>query len=593
MLALKLNNTFLDLPTTTSASFTLNNPFFDSQFSARDFALPFTLHTTPTNVNKLGSPHRLDSKGKKIFDNAVLFLDNIPYEKGTITIKKATNKTIQIVFKNESRNLIEALEATKIREIVGYDLIQATVSTQSVFNVTPNWSQYLIVVEGISFTYVATQGDSLAHVVQQLSNSINAALPNHAIWQSGQTQLIIDNNQLPTFHFFIILSGLTIISNVTAGQNKVTQTEQYVKNIIENPVPTHTFPTINWMNLYEDKNENFEGWVNYYKNGQTISNRHHTKEHNWLHTYIPFIFLKHVLQQIANSVGLVLDESSFFKEGINDLLLFNNKTLDLIFQDITVDNQYLNSFSNIIVFGDHLPDLNALDFLNKLAEKFALLIDVQKGLLSLKVKKDLLNKKAIDWTDLAEPTYSIDFVAEKDGVLLDETREHDNYSMEEQLNPLIIGGGENELITEIGTAYLNTREGIKTPTIDQLGSTPLTGDNETDLRLLIYRGLQPAEDGELYPLATHESTNTDPTSLASIDIYNEYHAAVMRLNNKPKVTKRMRLSVAEILKLKKWDNPRRTIFHKEGTLHGVIKTVKFKATTKKITIASVEFISEI
>jgi len=129
----------------------------------------------------------------------------------------------------------------------------------------PNWSQYLIVIEGITFTYLATQADTVQNVVEQLSNAINAQLPNHAIWENGQTQLIIDNEELPVFHFFFFLSGLKIVSNVTPGQNKATETEQYVKNIIENPVETHTFPTINWMNLYEDKNENFEGWVNYGK----------------------------------------------------------------------------------------------------------------------------------------------------------------------------------------------------------------------------------------------------------------------------------------------------------------------------------------
>ena len=139
-----------------------------------------------------------------------------------------------------------------------------------------------------------------------MSNSINAQLPNHAIWSPGQTQLIIDNDELPEFHFFLILSGLTPGENVSASQQNATETEAYVKRIIENPISSHTFPTMRWLNYYDDKNSAYQDWINFYENGETIPNTTH-EEKEWEHTFIPTVFLQHAVQSITQKIGINLD----------------------------------------------------------------------------------------------------------------------------------------------------------------------------------------------------------------------------------------------------------------------------------------------
>jgi hypothetical protein len=357
---------------------------------------------------------------------------------------------------------------------------------------------------------------------------------------------------------------------------------------------------IAWRNYYDGKNPLFGewGWANYYQEGYVVPNTLQT-EKQWQATYIPHIFLQYVIEQICSELDIHLDTTTFWDdEEIQQLLLFNNVSIDHPIQEITAQNQWINAYQYLIHFGDHVPKMTAQELLDAVADLFGLYLIIRDGSLKFLFKKDQVVAPPIDWTAKATPPYRISYIEKKSGVKFQQESEHDDYAVDEQLTPYVEGEMEQEVTTKFGTPYMATRSIFRTPHIDQVGTNPLTGKQDYDLRLLIYRGLQPASNGDQYPLATHENTNIENEKIGDLTLspqylYKTYHEAYIKLLRNKTITKKINLSINDILSIKDFENPRRVIHQTEGSIHGIIKSIQFKVGPDGISTSKVEFVSEL
>ncbi len=610
MLGLKVEDDFLDLDVSTTLNITMMNPLFDVENIARSFSYPFKIPLTNKNKKILHHSERIDRKSPQQKIEAKLYIGGNRFEYGILEIKKYTEKYSQVVFRNRDFSLLTELEALRIKDTLGYELINSTASieTNPTFDIVQSdgsiSGSYYIIIEGIAFLLNTNTSMTAEFVAEWFYTEINLQLPNHAIWSPGQTQLILDIGELPPFHFFLFNIGFIPSVNVTSSQSHALNTEFYVKDINQNSVATHAFPVLRWNNFYED-NPIFEKWINYCLDEITIQNDLET-ERQWKHTYIPFVRLKYVVERIISAVGYRLSNNHFWNDvWTQELLIFNNRAIDRLVVPFNTQEQFINSFQTIISFADHVPDLSGKDFLFFIAEQFGLYLSFDGGLISFVSKNDQVTKQAVDWTKKSEPQYVIDEGQEK-GYILQQRNQYDEYQSQEQLLPYRIGNGSQEILLPFGSAYMGYHNTLYIPHIQQAGSfnasstritgiDPATGvaitetdtleaDNSYDLRLLSYQGMVSDINGALYPQATNEG-------LSPANIHEKYHRSYLALLNNKTVSKAIRLRAHELQEIRRWKNSKRRIYHDKGEIEGIIKSVNFKVSTRKIEVANVELVA--
>lgn len=128
---------------------------------------------------------------------------------------------------------------------------------------------------------------------------------------------------------------------------------------------------------------------------------------------IPMAKLRYVIQQVLAHVGFTLRgvfSSSAYQEELNNLVLFNNVTLDTLAtgsapSEISFENLSLDTELDL---SRHVPDILANDFLRSVCNTFAWapFVDATGKSLLLKPYQDLLSGPyADDWTAKVDPRY--------------------------------------------------------------------------------------------------------------------------------------------------------------------------------------------
>lgn len=611
MFAIRINDTYLDLDPRAAISIRMNNPIFDADNFPRVWTLPFSLPLTPRNLAALGYPNLINFAGKRKYPNTVFYIRGLPFETGTFTVTEASDKFIKATFKNINLAFLEDLDNIKINKILETIAIPQNNTAQTILSTNSPPGNYSINVNDINFSLDGSTGyGDPVQVAGHFSLEINQVFPNLTSVTTPDRLIFTPSAGEQTK--IQIFEGFTVFSNNATAVANQSNMGDYIADSHTNGNTKVAFPTYYNDAQYENGNPIFEGYINYYENGQLKQNTPQLTE-QFEHTVVPFVRIPYILQQIVQNSDIKAIAGDFYNlADTQQLVIYNNYALDQISEyfDVSASGiRYLNGYKASIDLNQHIPDISAKDAL-KLLDFANVYYEIKGETLYIRNKINQLLQPAINWSKKAEPGYNIDF-EEREGFSLEyPTDDTDIAKRDNQLTPITLGNGVEPIILPIGTIYEDMRSVFldpdsftwSVPFVQQKGSSDelKTGMNETGIKLLFDRGLQNNSRGNTYPFGTHKATNYEGNSVGTYTldwsgatgIYEKFWKQYLPLLQNDTVTKNIRLNIQDILDLRKWENSRRTIRHPNGHLSGVIKTISFKIDQTGISPATVEFIKE-
>lgn len=617
MLKLRLDTTYLDLDS-ASLQLTITNPLFDRDGAEALFSFPFKLPATSRNLYALNHANRLDNADNTTtYTGAVLEIEGLPFEpSGVLELdgQAFTADSITAVFKNANETILKELDKLKINQLLETITTQLSAPvarwTFAVVNTPP--VTVSMTISGSVFSRLFTFGTFPADYAA-LAASINGTFPGLAT--ATASNLYLDSVLLETYPLESF-SLIDLINKVTPGEAVYTGFLNHVTSVNNSGADTHTWPLISWPGFYkETSRDQFWDFINPWLDGNHQENTPRTDKF-WAATYIPFVRSTYILDRITAQLPGLLDTFAGFPIDDPDgssLIVFNNRCLDHLeenYYDID-DRRWLNRMVAEVDLNKHVPDLTATAYHRSLLDGFALWWKYEGTGITYHKKRDMLSGAPIDWTSLSEPGYAatrirrrgftLEYpdISDEDKLLPDDT----------QLIPFESGEAWNEYTLPFHSAIMvskaiaNLGAAGKFPEVYQPGSSDEAGlgDNKYSLRFLLFRGLSAGSTPAEYVMASSDNTDYAGTNngdlsldLNALDgLYHLHHKGIPELlaDGQP-VTLPMRLSIADILSARKWNNARRTITLPEGQVTAVIKSIQFKADSNGLGLSLVEFVQE-
>lgn len=279
------------------------------------------------------------------------------------------------------------------------------------------------------------------------------------------------------------------------------------------PERKYTLFPIKNLDFYGDKNIDYAGYMNYYKNDFVQNTDAGGRPQN-TNCLVPFPFLLYILNRIAQQLGYLGVSGPWTEEeDIKRLVIYNNYALDKL-----VDGR--NAYNQQIDFRNHVPDMEIGKFLIAIKNLFGLSFFINPRTRYIEITKlqDVVrNTNFQDMNRLASAEYQ-KTPYQGNGFLLSMKIDNaDELSKELSTTDYNyqIEGTEEKFETEAGTLFQIDEEDQITgnrswsiPQTRQRGSSPEfeLGINNFSLRLLFYHGLQPDSQGNLYPQASSEGS---------------------------------------------------------------------------------------
>lgn len=628
MHAIRINDEFLDLGNNV-LSLTLNCPVFDPQRIARTFSYPGTVDATPKNDHIFQHARRLDSiTGAKKYE-ADLFIDGQFFDTGVFVITGTSNKSYSYVFKNKTLDIVDELKAFKLRSVESTQYLPELFCPDILISggefsagVDPNRSHYLIEIGGIIFSRVITEQ-------QEFVDDINNVYPGMAllIQQSAKTATIllkcldsfnpVQINLNPSgysesdyYLFHLAPANNSLIDQAIEAHQAIWKSE--LAEINSNS-DSHVFPAYRNPNQFIDKEDflfRFSGYINYIINNAYFVNTFPQTVQAWNWSISPMVKLPWILEQIRLNTSISDYDGAFaIDPEILSLVFYSNKTLDKLVDIPALENEYLNIWADRYDLTDHIPDISAFDLFQSLGNDFCLIFRFIDSRFEMEPCRDILTRPIDDWTHLATPTFRAK-TATFPPISLRYTRDEDEPRLDDQLEELDGGTEAKEYTLNYYTAFDEkgsdrnaTGRRWSTPLLHEEGtSDPIGLNNQSAVRLLFYRGLHQDSTGNNYPLAQHgnENYNEEPTGNYSLawngpaGRYEQWFKEFIKLETEgDQVTKKMRFSVNDLLEMRNFRSVRKRIYHEEGEMVGVVKSIQIKSyPNRHISEATIKFIQE-
>jgi hypothetical protein len=641
MLALSTtDNQYFDLEPRTSITLNLINPIFDRESIDRVFTFPFTLPATPNNLALLQHATRLDARHRSKLIPAVLWIEGNPFQYGEIEKIRTSAKFIEVSFKNISIRVMEKLEVVKLQTL--------TINEQITTRYNPN-----VVVQSLGpyspailYLGIGINDRIFIRPINQLAGlliDINTVYPGVASFpvEYGFTGNRIRFQNVPdpsnfkihlrppvnnpeNFAFFDWLA-----SNTAA---EATRIESAFDSILADGGTDLTrYPCISAPNIYGNKNEDYVSYANYIQ-GNT---QHHPNDVStflpvsgnlrWKHTLVPFPYLERVVESIMNHIDLTGISGSFFSiEEIKMLLLWQNTPIDLIAGQLdliaerfgTFTEEKYHTYQPIFNIAKFLPDMTAKAFIYALANTFCQFFKVKQGRFIITPIRDLLRSAPEDWTAITEPYQNQVFPSYKN-YSLDYDRQGDATRENNQLERVDGGADSEPFVAPMYSFYerqewdyyiLNYLSGTSIPNRSwRIPFVPEEGRSmyfnltkAPTLRLMFWRGMQPDSRGQDYPMASHGLYNYvgDQVGNYSLDwqgpggLYETWWQDYIHLLTHGRtITRRVRLSFADLVNLSTWNSIKKTVYDEHGQTTAVVKSVRVKVSQFSIGTADVEFVT--
>ena len=594
MLALKIDNTALDMPAAQRLRVVMSCPLFDRDRIVRTFSNPFSLPLSPHNRRVLRHVDRFDASEAWGERECQLWLGGGQYERGELVTLGSSDEEIEVVFRNLPLSLMDDLKKIYINEIL------ETIDIP--LNATPAVIT-LVVNTGVSDHYVTVGGSEVyaagtvaLTVATELRDDLNALFPGIAALDGSD--LTLDSALLNAAGGadWDALEGMTIGGYVTTGQVAMLSYTDHVEDVVATPVNTHCFPLLYWENFYDGKNAEFLNIINPVFGGVALPTTDLDDEKAWVYSYMPAVKVTYIIERIRNAAGISY-LSGWFEDNADaqQMVLLSDRTSDKSYRDWTQLNkfQYRNGMEQEIVLNKHVPKMTALDFLKRLADGLNLVIDYKDGGLFFTKALDFVSEPPAVWSGYVEARRYSRTIKKPEGVLLEYPADDaEAYEPDPaQLGAYTLGAGGVRVEMPFSTLYMDTASlaahgTFRCPHTKRVGRCPAYGHDTAAMSLyfLFYRGLGDSSLPEEYPYATHDELDADGSTVTgglSLALDGDYGLVTLLFGKTLGYGDLSELEItaivpeSEIYRLKRWENARVYFYHPNGPVTLVVRSVDF------------------
>jgi hypothetical protein len=429
MIGIKIDNLWLDLPENFTINFVKSNPMFATGMIEGDFSYQFSIPASASNMRILNYPTQRAVQNVSVDNDCQLYLSNIFWREAVLRVKTATRNSISVKIYSAAGEFSIKTANKKLKDIeFGLDdyipeaykytlfTMDAVVGGSDVLNLGINAPAYL---------YPGNFNGNLLTCLQEMADNVNLDTGTHgftayvkrleyvAATGKERCQLLIRK----AFDYGINADVITMAYNF----GDVTETDKINNNTSHLAadgahIRAHMLNLLNtyYCQWHTDRqyrfpmvmNNNFAGddVLVYYNKYDGNTDTYNDQTNN---TWVPFFFVKWVVEKMLADCGYTLTGSFFDDSEIASLILYNSYSADwLVYTD---GNEYMG---DIIYPGNHMPDISCGDLLNALKSKFCLSVNFnakskQCSIIPMKEIVRKIFKK--DITNLSEPMSEISY----------------------------------------------------------------------------------------------------------------------------------------------------------------------------------------
>lgn len=598
MLELKIQNTAVDLETTASIALSFNCPAFDADSVQRAWSLPFRLPLSPKNRLFFKNLNRLDTRSIADSIAAKVVGDGQDLATGVYAIETATPQMLDGHFENTPLKGLKGLSNQQLQNLLPTIEIPQTQTAVWILSVRPPQitNIYRVEIDGHEFR---PSGSTHTQVGEQLRDSINLHFGETiATWNLPDITLSIpaDGRSLRVrVEDPVNYNGIVITNNSYSHAGAIQANFlNFVSASLANPRADVSFGLLHNADLYEGKNTDFSGWVNFAQseNGNTywqVGKSDPTLAvENFAHTYVPFVRVSYIFQKIADYLG-VPSATGLFDEWqeLSTLVVYNNYTLDAVQQDYELyELKFVNTHAKIIDLKNHVPDMTAREFLSDFCETFNLWWQVENGQLVFRKKVNILRGPSlINWGSFIVPNSIERGYKTANGLTLRLAEDETDKATSTGLNPYIEGNGGEDIALPTGALPEKEIQTGRTTCF----SKQVRSDSVGTLRFMFDRGATDDGQGFRFQQLTCSELGGKlsilPTALWvwAWKESGEYRAYGWTL------TATFELPMSDLNKVLAWDNCLRRIDTPFGSVVAAIKTVDVTEKVDGSTTTKVEF----
>lgn len=597
MLALRTAEEHFDLPDGASLDVTGSNPAFDPDVVARFFSFPFSLPATPRNLRLLRHANRLDATRRSPDVDVDMWLGGAGFQAGRLRVSSATANRLECVFGNRDRELLDRLQELKIRDILPTvtldDITVAEWQLPGPFDSEFISGKIIITLQGNVPTAI---GNPPVGVL--LEPPVYDAGLNVTTWVSEWW--LLPEVVSMTIHGLVITADYTGQLGVDAGPvyaallntllNGQVNLHRYVGDLYATPGDMLAFPTVYHQGLYGDSNPTYDGYVNFWHDGDFVFNVPDV-EKSWDAVFVPYVRLKYIFTAIADTLGLAWAGDVYEDADFSAALLFSNYTLDNP-QQINLDGEdvWMNAFVTEWKVGNSVPDWSAADYLKRVCGFFNLYVQ-QQG-------KTLWLRKRTDQLRVTEPFYDIltDFKVTRTpetGVTL--AFQPDDNDAKAGLPNYVIGGGGKRVETELAPLVTEIKRYKflyywKMCVYEDLSGRPASGNAVSNAapRVFFDRGEQDDDESNPYQMSSSDDTDIADTAIGALTLawegdtgmYETYWKGWAELQDKEPLEMRAVMPIGAVRRMLRWDRPVIRFYHQLGETRAIVKNIQFDASVE-------------
>jgi len=612
MIGIQIDTAFLDLEEGQQVQVVGSNPALDKDSVARVFSYPFRVSATPRNLAALLHANRMDAMRREEDDVApevTMYLGGAPFERGRLSIVSVSNENLECSFGNKERNYIDDLEKLKIRSLMPtIDIPQDTRSFWS-FAIAPVGSpyEYRLMINGVSYFYLASPGDDEFDAGAALRDQINADYPGTANLVGGDAKLELRAGDNDPWVVSPPYTGLTLEAGyTTVGMAIHANMMAYLADVQATPVESHSFPMIKHRPFYDPTlNLEWTGFVNYFHDGSFgINEKDPVKQ--WKYTYIPYVKVKYILDRIAEASGFAWSGDFYDSTDFEQLRVFSNYALDKVrYEYFDVQYEYFNSFKIGFDLANHVPDMTAREFVDDFFSLFNLYAVIRGDTITMYKRRDQLTAVANDFGAFMTPQYKMSMVQKRGVTLRFKGTAELTAAWFGQLADYVIGDGKQVLefdlypLPDAYTGDVDTDSTFLCAGINEKGSSDEleTGINAFPFRVFFDRGLQEDSEGLLYHMGSHLAVNYAGDAIGDLSLewsgerglYEVLWKDWAELQEAPPLTMSAVLPIGDVQRLLRWDQPVIRFYHPLGSTRALINTFRFSGRVDDAAYLKVDF----
>jgi hypothetical protein len=557
-------------------------------------------------VAALQHRHRLDARDGTGYSPAALRLAGIPFQIGRTYVERHTDRNTELVFQNNDLEKTEALEDLKLSDLAEPIVI-------------PSEQSATLSLLVLGQPYSIEIGDNLYEnespflpideVMEEIVDQINADYPGLATYFAGIDTLVLSwGDELEGVSIIPDPGSYQLIEERQLSQARIENLHAYIDS---NPAPFR-FPTVYAPQLYGGENPSFSGFVNWWLNDKYYEMEGYQGDPEWEVTYIPYVRLRWLLDQIAAAVGLVeisFDLPAAIVEEIDEMLIDNTYPIDQVVEEYVVTDgigpRSRNGFASIIDLANHLPDWSAKELLTRLAQGLNCHFRFEDDRLVFVPNQRQATGEERDWTAYAVQSYFFE-PKPSDGVLFSYATAEETLPADwEEDDDFALGAAQNPFTVTFRPLWNALRPNLLAPLQstwrvayhEEVGTSETfsTRSANSPLRLFVWRGVQQDLEGNTYRLGASDRANAAGDEIGELSLIwaDGYFALFWRAWAEfmftPIITRTCWLPLPELLRLRDFREPLVRIFHDNGESVALVRSVQVRISPQGLGAAKVEF----